>query len=312
MLKFELERAFQFNQTYRNMKTNTKLKLVTLVMSVLLAGCDSSEVSTVKEATVPQDQTHTYETALSNRASCESEKWKTFEDNSNRTAVEYRCVLKNATGLLAAMHARKIKETQSEFQNYYQAMDQRIEETRQRPALLEKEAAETQEKLAQTQAEEAKADQINGKGDPMYALRMAAIRKETGAVAGTQFSAERVQQSLSDAKANLEKDIASLQQEKERFQKGEQDALAGIEKNYGNATEATEVFQWVVKDEKVFPSWSGVEIQKQDGSVINLDKNWDMTMRDLLRNRDEGHVHYALGIPDNVVSGESGMKETTP
>jgi hypothetical protein len=292
------------------MKTTTKLRLVALVVSILLAGCDSSEVNTVKEAMVPQDQTHTYETALSGRASCDSEKWRAFEDSSNRTAVEYRCELKNGTELLAGLRARKINETRREYQNYYSAMDQRIEEAKQGPAFLEKQVADMQEKLARAQAQDAKDNQSRGSEDPSAAMMRARISNEMGAVGNARSSAERAQQRLDETKANLEQNLVSLQKEKERFQQSEKDILAGIEKTYGGVTKATEVFQWVVKGEEVFPSWAGVELQKQDDSIANLDKNWAMTIRDLLQYRSDDHVHYALNVPMDIVPGQLDATES--
>lgn len=286
------------------MKKNMQFRLVALITSVLLTGCDSSEVSIVKKMTVPQDQTHTYETALSNRATCETSEWRTFKDNANREAVEYLCVLKNGAELLAAKRAWQIKEIRSEFQNYYQAMDQRIEEAKQHPAFLEKRVVELQEKLAQAQAQEAQADKENGDNDPVRAMRRAAVRNEMGAVASAKFSAERTEQSLLDAKANMEENLASLQREKERFQEDEKNALARIEKSYGGVVKATEVFQWSVKGEEVFPAWSGVKLQKQDGAIISLNTNWGLTIRDLLHYRGDDHVRYALDIPGGVVLGQ--------
>ncbi|MGA4215166.1 hypothetical protein ACI2UO_25450 [Ralstonia nicotianae] len=81
------------------------------VLSLALAGCGHSEVNAVKAATVPQDSTHTYGTALSNRSSCEKDEWRSFKDDTNRTVVEYRCDLRNGAALLAAFRQQKISES---------------------------------------------------------------------------------------------------------------------------------------------------------------------------------------------------------
>jgi hypothetical protein len=286
----------------------TKLRTATL-MTILLAGCDSSDVTAVKKATVSKDQTHTYETALSGRASCDSEEWRTFKDDNNRTAVEYRCALKSAPELIAAMRVRKINEVNKDFQNYYQALDQRAEEIKQAPAFEARHAAEAKQKLAQTEADEAKANQQFAHEDPVSAMKRAAVRNEIGSLASARFIAERSQQSANDAASNLERNLASLQREKGRFEQDEKNALAAIEKSYGGITKATEILQWVVKGDEVFPSWAGVEFQKQDGTTIRVNKNWSMYMRDILHYRGDDHVRYALDVPGDVVPGQLNATE---
>lgn len=279
----------------------TKFRIAALV-TMLLAGCNSSEIATVKKATVSGDKTHTYETALSGRASCDSEEWRTSKDDNNRDVVEYRCVLKGAPELTAAMRVRKTDEVNKEFQNYYQSFDQRIEEAKQAPAFEAKHAEEAQQKLAQAEAEDAKANQQFANEDPVYALRRAAVRNEKGSLASV--IAQRSQQSANETATNLERNLASLQDEKARFERSEKSALAEVEKSYGGVTKATEVLQWVVKSNEVFPGQVSVEFQKQDGTTVRVNKNWDMFMRDILHYRGEDHVHYALGMPGDVVPGK--------
>lgn len=272
-----------------------------ILITTLLAGCGSSEITAVKKASVPEDQTHTYETALAGRASCESEEWRTFKDDSNRPAVEYRCVLKGAPELTAAMRARKIAETNKEFQNYYEALDQRIEEAKRSPAEEAGRAEQAQRELTQTEAEEASANQRFAHEDAVSAMKRAALRNEMGPLASARFAAERARQSADDAASNLERNLASLQSEKERYEKSEKNVLGDIEKSYGSVTKATEIFRWVVKQDKVIPGWAGVELQKQDGTTIRVNKNWTMHMRDILHYRGGDHVRYALDIPGDLI-----------
>ena len=51
-------------------------------------------------------------------------------------------------------------------------------------------------------------------------------------------------------------------------------------------------------------AYVSVEFQKQDGTTVRVNKNWDMFMRDILHYRGEDHVHYALGMPGDVVPGK--------
>ncbi|QWF13229.1 hypothetical protein KME70_14575 [Ralstonia solanacearum] len=277
------------------------------VLSLALAGCSQPEVGAVKAATVPEDPTHTYGSALSNRESCAQDEWRTFNDDTSRLVVEYRCTLKNGVDLLAAMRQQKIRETQDEYQKYYRGLDQSIESTKQGPATSEKLLAEAQDKLAKLQASSDSAQNHTQMADedPAQALRRAAVNNEMGVGASAKFAVEQAQRHLTNAKANLEKDLASLQRERTRFERAEKDALAQIDKSYNGITKASEVFRWFFRDSHVVPAWSGVELLKQDGSVAHWNKDWKLTVRDLLHHRGEDHVRYVLNAPANVTLGRA-------
>ncbi|MFC5428764.1 hypothetical protein ACFPTO_08105 [Paraburkholderia denitrificans] len=264
-------------------------------LSLALAGCGHSEVGTVKAATVPQDSTHTYETALSNRASCEKDSWRTFKDDTNRTVVEYRCELKNGAALLAAFRQQKIIDTQHDYQGYYRGLDQTAESIRQKnPDVLEKQLADAQSQLAQLQANGVPSGADTPK-DPEV-LKQSIVNRES-AMEAAQSSVERAQRELNDAKNGL----AGVQQERARFEQQEKDALAQIDTTYGSVTQANEVFQWLVRDDEVVPDWSGVQLAKQDGNTARIDRNWSQTMADLLNHRGDDHVHAVLNVPNNIV-----------
>ncbi|CAG4897077.1 hypothetical protein [Paraburkholderia gardini] len=266
------------------------------LLSTALTGCGHSEIDTVKAATVPQDSTHTYETALSNRASCEKDSWRTFKDDTNRVIVEYRCELKNGSALLAAFRQQKIIDTQHDYQGYYQGLDQTAGSI-QSPEKLEKQLADAKSQLAQSQANGAPSGADMPK-DP-EALKQGIVNRAS-AMEAAQSAVERAQRELDDARSNQ----TGVQQERARFELQEKDALAQIDKTYGNVTQASEIFQWFVRDTEVVPTWSGVELTKQDGSTVRQDRGWQQTMWDLLNHRGDDHVHAVLNVPDNIVPGQ--------
>lgn len=264
------------------------------VLSLALTACGHSEIDTVKATTVPQDSTHTYETALSNRASCEKDSWRTFKDDTNRMVVEYRCELKNGAALLAAFRQQKISDTQHDFQGYYHGLDQTAESIRQQnPEALEKQLADAQSQLDQLQANGATP------ADTPEALKQGIVNRD-GAMEAAQSAVERAQRELDDARSNQ----TGVQQERVRFEQAEKDALAQIDRTYGGVTEASEVFQWYVTDDEVVPAWAGVELTKQGGSTARQDRGWQQTMWDLLNHRGDDHVHAVLNVPDNIVPGQ--------
>ncbi|CAJ3468539.1 Uncharacterised protein [Burkholderia pseudomallei] len=265
------------------------------ILSLALSGCGHSEIDTVKATAVPQDATHTYDTALSNRSSCEKDEWHSFKDDTNRTVVEYRCDLENGAALLAALRQQKINDTQHDYQGYYQGLDRTAESIRQKnPELLEKQLVDAQSQLAQLQSNGAPSG-----ADTPEALKQATVNRET-AMEAAQSSVERAQRALDDARNSL----TGVQQEHAQFEQQEKDALAQIDKIYGGVTKATEVFQWYVRDDAVVPAWSGVELTKQGGSTVRQYRSWQQTMGDLLKHRGDDHVHTVLNVPDNIVHGQ--------
>jgi chromosome segregation ATPase len=282
----------------------TEALALTTVLSIALAGCSHREIETTKAAIVPQDSTHTYETALSNRGSCEKEEWHASKDETNRMVVEYRCTLKNGPKLLAALREQKIREIQNDYQGYYRGLDQAVNDTKQSPEISNKLLSEAKETLAQAQADQARANASLGNDDPVHALRRAAVQSEMGSVASAKFSAERAQQHLNESTEDLEKKLASLEGERARFEKEEKEALVQIDKMYDGIVKASEVFRWFVKDNEVVPASAGVEFEKLNGSVTHVNKDWKLTMRDLLHYRGDDHVRYVLNVSGNIVPGQ--------
>lgn len=276
------------------MNTKSMPLALAAILSLALFGCGHSEIDTVKAAAVPQDATHTYDTALSNRSSCEKDEWRSFKDDTNRTVVEYRCDLKDGAALIAAFRQEKISETRHDYKGYYEGLDRTAESIRQRdPEQLEKQLADAQSQLGQLQANGAPPT-----ADSPEALRQAIVNRES-AMQAAQSAVERAQRELNDARD----DKAGVQQERVRFEQQEKNALAQIDKQYGGIAKATEVFQWFVRDDGVVPAWSGVELTKQDGNTARQDRNWQQTMRDLLDHRGDDHVRAVLGVPENIVPG---------
>ncbi|MEX3938201.1 hypothetical protein AB4Y44_01330 [Paraburkholderia sp. BR10937] len=277
------------------MKTKFTTLASAALLSAALAGCGHSEIDTVKAASVPQDSTHTYETALSNRASCEKDSWHTFKDDTNRTVVEYRCELKNGAALLAAWRQKKISDTQHDFQGYYNGLDQATESARQQnPEELKKKLADAQSQLAQLQVD----GTPSGAATP-ETLKQAIVNRDS-AMQTAQSAVERAQRELDDARNAL----VSLPQDRMRLEQQEKDALAQIDKAYGGVTGASEVFQWYVRDNDVAPAWVGVELTKQNGSNVRQDRGWQQTLWDLLNHRGDDHVHAVLNIPDNFAPSQ--------
>lgn len=273
------------------MKMKSVSVALAAILSLALSGCGRTEIDTVKATAVPQDVTHTYETALSNRDSCDKESWRTFKGDTNRSVVEYRCELKNGAALLAAFRQQKIADTQRDFQGYLRGLDQSAGSI-QNPEQLEKQLAQAQSRLARLQADGTPA------ADTPEALKQGLVNRSSE-MEVAQSAVERARRILDDARSNL----TGVQQERARFEQQKKDALAQIDKTYGGVSGASEVFQWYVRDTKVVPAWVGVELTKQDGSTVRQDRGWQQTLWDLLNHRGDDHVHAVLNVPDNISPG---------
>jgi len=65
--------------------------LILLIIAVALSGCESSEVSELKETKLPGYPTFTIEQAFENRAACGEVTWEKNEDSRGRTVINYEC-----------------------------------------------------------------------------------------------------------------------------------------------------------------------------------------------------------------------------
>jgi hypothetical protein len=184
------------------------------ILSLALSGCGRSEIDSVKTTAVPQDATHTYDTALSNRGSCDKDSWRTFKDDTNRTVVEYRCELKNGTALLAAFRQQKIADTQRDFQGYLSGLDQTAGSI-QTPEQLGKQLTEAQSHLAQLKAD------ATPSADTPEALKEGLVNRSSQMEAA-QSAVQQAQRELDDARSNQ----TGVQEERARFEQQEKEALA--------------------------------------------------------------------------------------
>lgn len=287
-----------------NQKNNgSAVFLAGTFITLALAGCGNSDVSAVKATVLPQDSTHTYDTALSKRKSCKDDSWEISTDEANRKVVSYQCAFKDGAELIEALRLQKLADVQKEYQVYYSGLASSLEQIKQGPESSRKFLVEAQAKLDQAMADYTK-EMDDLKDDPIRAMRVAQVRNEMGPLASAKASASHAQQSLKDAEDNLDSRVASIQSERERFERSEKSAVEAINTTYEGTAKASEVFTWFVRDGNVTPAWSGVELTKNDGSVTKLQQNWPFTIRHLLQYRGEDHVRSALNVPANVIPGK--------
>ena len=240
------------------MNLRSRYCVATALLCALLAGCEDSEVGQVKAANDPVDATHTYGSALSDRAACKSTSWKTFKDSSNRTAVEYRCELNDAVSELNKVRDAQIEEINGYLKasndNLGKAIEGAVGDAARYAKLVEEKKAELQQIDEKSQAQTA------GMDGPS-ALKARQVWDTSRAYVASEL--ERYQAELD--KANSGANTASLEGSRQSYQQRYADDIANLHKKYDGVKSVTEVIQWVVKDKDVIPTYFGFEIDSAQG-----------------------------------------------
>ncbi|VVE55084.1 hypothetical protein [Pandoraea fibrosis] len=276
------------------MNLRSRYCVVTALLCALLAGCEDSEVGQVKAANDPVDATHTYGSVLSERAACKATSWKKFKDDSNRTAVEYRCELDNAVAALNKVRDAKIDEINGYLKasndNLGKAIEGSAGDAARYAKLLEEKKAELQQIDEKSQAQTA------GMDGPS-ALKAKQVWDTARAYAASEV--ERYQAELD--KANSGANTASLEASRQSYQQRYADDIANLHKQYDGVKSVTEVIRWVVNDKAVIPVYYGFEIDSALGNKTS-DKSSQFSgyLQQIARLRGQDYVAF---VAPNVLVG---------
>ncbi|WP_150558776.1 hypothetical protein [Pandoraea bronchicola] len=254
----------------------------------------------MKAAHDPVDQTHTYGSALSERAACKNISWKTFKDSSNRTSVEYRCELNDAVAEL-----NKVRDAQIEAINGYlkasndnlgKAIEGAAGDAARYAKLVEEKKAELHE------IDEKREAQMAGMDGPS-ALKAKQVWDASRAYAASEL--ERYQAELD--KANAGANTASLEGSRQSYQQRYADDIANLHKKYDGVKSVTEVIQWAVKDTEVIPTYFGFEIDSDLGKKTS-DKSSQFRgfLEQIGQHRGQDYVAF---VAPTVLTGISATTE---
>jgi hypothetical protein len=129
----------------------TKFSMI-CVAAMVMNGCGSSDINSVKESTLTQDPSYSVTGVFDNRHICENIEWKSWSDERKRTTVQYRCSYRGAETFfkqLAAtikVNAARTSERQSsELERELKAYESRVPKDEAILAEAEKELASYQE-----------------------------------------------------------------------------------------------------------------------------------------------------------------------
>lgn len=270
------------------------------LLCALLAGCEDSEIGQVKAANDPVDTTHTYGSALSERAACKSISWKTFKDSSNRTAVEYRCELNDAVAELNKVRDAQIDEINGYLKasndNLGKAIEGAAGDAARYAKLLEEKKAELQQIDEKSQA------QMAGMDGPS-ALKAKQVWDASRAYAVSEV--ERYQAELD--KANSGANTTSLEGSRQSYQQRYANDIANLHRQYDGVKSVTEVIQWVVKDKEVIPAYFGFEIDSELGKKTT-DKSAQFRgfLQQIGQHRGQDYVTF---VAPTVLTGISATTE---
>ncbi|WP_353189591.1 hypothetical protein [Pandoraea pnomenusa] len=268
--------------------------VATALLCTLLAGCEDSDVGTVKAAAVPVDATHTYESALSERAACKQVSWKAFKDESNRQAVEYRCELNDAVAELQKVRDAQINDIngylKASTENLSRAIDGAAGDSARYAKLLEEKKAVLQQIDEKSQA------QLAGMDGP------SALKAKQVWDASREYAASEVARYQAELdKANSGANTASLQGSLESYQQRYANDIANLHRQYDGVKSVTEVIRWAVRDKTVTPTYLGFDIDSEQG-MKHSDKSTQFAgyLNQIVRTRGQDYV--ALVAP-NLLAG---------
>lgn len=296
-------RGCRYRETAKNMKRSIRYAIAAAWLCTLLAGCEDSEIGKVKAADLPGDRTQTYGSALSERGACKRVTWKTFKDERNRSAVEYRCELNDAVSELNKVRDAQIEDIngylKAATENLSSAIDGAAGDAARYARLLDEKKAELQQIDEKIQAQTA------GMDGP-EALRAQQVLGDARAYAASQV--QRYQAELD--KANAGETAASLKGSLKRYQDQYANSIANLHRKYDGVKSVTEVIQWVVKDSDVFPLYFGFDIDSDLGKQrTDISAQFAAHLRQIVRNR--GQAYVALVAP-TVLAGVPATTDKVP
>lgn len=111
------------------------LHSIVAVAALGISACGKGPIDSIKSSYIDGARTTTVENALTQRAVCKSEKWKSFKDDRGRTVVEYRCDIVDGDDFLREKREQHVsyltKDTQSSLQrevDNYEKVKTRLED----------------------------------------------------------------------------------------------------------------------------------------------------------------------------------------
>ena len=111
--------------------------LLCSALAVLLAGCTSSEIKTVKESHLADYPTYLVGQAFDNRHACASVDWKSFKDERERTVVEYTCQYKFAQEFYTKLVSELVGQSSVSFESEKARVEQMINESKEMAVKLQ-------------------------------------------------------------------------------------------------------------------------------------------------------------------------------
>lgn len=252
--------------------------LALTLASVTLIGCGDSHVQLVKNSYTDLDETLTLGQVLDNRSVCAKVDWTKFEDDKDRTVVEYRCHLKGAKDYSDSLRDGQISRAESSYNNriehakiIYDRKHKSITYLLQKLKKQQESRAKLEAELPEAQAayEEYRADYKAGKkgtrtmnggplmSDPtiLYQKRLKwsdeAITRTRNEIPDEVHVEDTYNASLDSA---LEYKNAMLQEAEDKY----------------SFSDVYEIFQWSFnKNSEPTPIYTGMVVVKNDGKELS-------------------------------------------
>ncbi|HEY4071569.1 MAG TPA: hypothetical protein VGM52_00550 [Herbaspirillum sp.] len=246
-----------------------KTHIVLALMSAVLAGCGDASVETVKNAQIAVQPDFTYGNALEKRDTCEKTSWKSDKDATNRSVVEYRCVLKDIGTAIDKVKAADINQVTIRMNSSKMFAEQDVKSLAGSIEAYEKSLRETQALIEAKKvqlAERAKAglpplpERATSFSDMTRGEEYMPIGNLQDRAQGIQNMIEQNQRKLAQAQQSQAGGAVDAARRRDA-------EIARINRRYEQIKGITQIIRWTVTDAgKVVPAHFTAEVESTQGT----------------------------------------------
>lgn len=283
------------------------VKVLVVGLSVNLAGCGNSDISSVKKMTLTADQTYTIGQVFDNRKACDSTKWSESTDDRGRKIVEYRCDFGGVAEYGESYTAYFKKNLQSYADTMKNSYAAAIPEDQKSVNFDSAQVARYQNEINSPDTVQSLVQK-----NPQFAS-LSTVELQT-----------TIQQTLESAKDNLPIAQKTLQNDQEKLNQaiaGKDQYFATMDKKLSDKLgqldglglkSASEVYQWAIpEDGDPTLIYAGEEITLQNGQTksVAYDAMTQWAVKNYINNNAKNYGDYVKGfgmanIFPNVVQNE--------
>jgi hypothetical protein len=230
-----------------------------LMLSILITGCGSSNIDAVKGSEFIVDESFTVAQAMDERPICSDSSWEEYEDDRGRVIVEYECNLIGAESYFS--------ESGDKVDQYLsRSLGQRIRQEQEYISQLQSKLKAAPERINQVIGQ-FKAD---GELDDFAFIQYRVSPFSDCDVSTSSYSDGYSEEKAADLRLCLEEKISNYEADLEH-RVSEVEESQGKIRNKSKVTgvsSATEIFRWTLTEESIYYHGGGISLTLADGSDL--------------------------------------------